>query len=232
MRRVLIVDESDIFVRLVAQKCFADDHVCTCGDGREALCLLETFRPDILLMNLSLPYRDGLSVLRHAAYLPQTVIVISHVTDPHIRLMTTALGVDHVLYMPTPRSVLTALDKISQETTVVRTDLRSSVLAQLHRLGVPTGLDGYQMLALGLPLYLKDLGQTLGKELYPAIACAMGRGNSQTVERSIRQAIRAAWKRRDERIWSTYFPPGPNGTIACPNNKKFLTALAAHLQEE
>lgn len=231
-RRILIVDESEYFIQLVARKCFAGDEVRSCSDGFGALAMLKDFRPDLLLMSLSLPFLDGLSVLRQAAYLPETVLVVSNMTDPQTLRMVYALGVDHVLCLPTPSTVLRALDRASDTTPGIRKDLRSSILEHLHRLGIPTDLDGYQMLTVGLPLYLKDPGQTLGKELYPAIACAMDRGSSQTVERSIRQAIHAAWKRRDERIWGMYFPPGPNGTIPCPNNKKFLTALLAHLQEK
>lgn len=232
MRRVLIVDESEFFIQLAIQKCFIQDEVRSCSDGFAALALLEDFRPDLLLINLSLPFLDGLSVLRQAAYLPETVLVISHMTDPHIRRIVYALGADHVLYMPTPRTVRTVLERVQGAEPGIRKDLRSSILEHLHRLGIPTDLDGYQMLTVGLPLYMKDPGQTLGKELYPAIACALERGSSQTVERSIRQAIHAAWKHRDDRIWGMYFPPNPNGGISCPNNKKFLTALIVHLQKE
>ena len=232
MRRILIVDESEYFIQLATRKCFADDDVRACSDGLAALTLLDHFRPDLLLMNLSLPFLDGLAVLRQASYLPGTILIISSMTDPQTLRMIYALGADHVLYMPTPRTVRSALDRVGAAAPGVRKDLRTGILEHLHRLGIPTDLDGYQMLTVGLPLYLKDPCQTLGKELYPAIACAMDRGNSQTVERSIRQAIRAAWKRRDERIWQQYFPPGFNGSIRCPNNKKFLTALIVRLQEE
>ena len=232
MRRVLIVDHSDVFAGIVKNTCFANDQVTTCSDGNEAITLLSEFRPDLLILNLSLAYTDGFTVLRNAQYLPQTVIVLSYLSDPFILRISGALGVRYVLQMPTPMGIRYALKEIEKMAPGVRTDLRSTVLAHLHRLGIPTHMDGHQMLTLGLPLYLKDPGQTLSKELYPAIACAMGRGTAITVERSLRQAIRAAWKRRDERIWQEYFPVGVHGTITCPNNKKFLTALLVKLQQE
>ncbi len=129
-------------------------------------------------------------------------------------------------------TVQQALDFEENMIPTVRTDLRSQILNHLHRLGIPNNLDGYQMLTVGLPLYMQDPGQTLSKELYPAIACAMGRGSSQTVERSVRQAIHAGWKHRDDRVWREYFMPDAGGTATCPNNKKFLTALLTRLQQE
>ena len=193
--------------------------------------MLPEYKPDILLLNLSLAYMNGLEVLRQAVYLPKTVIAISYLSDPYLLNILGALGVRHVLYLPTVAAVNQALAAEQTMIPEVRTDLRSCILQHLHRLGIPTNLDGHQILTVGLPLYMQDSAQTLGKELYPAVACAMGRGNVQTVERSIRQAIRAGWKHRDEKVWRQYFSPDASGNITCPNNKKFLTALLAVLQQ-
>lgn len=232
MRRVLIVDHSDVFIRAVSDACFAADQVLSCSDGSEALSLLSDFRPDLLILNLSMVYTDGFTVLRQAQFLPETVILTSYVADPYVMRIAGALGVRYVLQMPTPIGIRHALKEIEKSPPGVRTDLRSVVLGHLHRLGIPTDLDGHQILTLGLPLYLQDPDQTLSKELYPAIACAMGRGTAQTVERSIRQAVQAGWKHRNEQIWREYFPTNAAGIISCPNNKKFLTAMLVQLQQE
>ena len=232
MRRVLIVDDSDILIEYMTKGCFADDQVFVCPDGLQAIEMLPECKPDIMLINLSLVYVDGLTVLRQAEFLPKTVIAISYVSNPHLLRMLGNLGVRHVLYMPTPMALRQALEAEEDMIPTVRTDLRSQVLYHLHRLGIPTNLDGYRMLTVGLPLYIQDPGQTLSKELYPAIVCAMGRGSGQTVERSIRQAIRAGWKHRDEKVWREYFTPNADGVPTCPNNKKFLTALMTQLRQE
>src|SRR5918999_65606 len=47
------------------------------GDGRTALDEVERLRPDVLVLDLSLPERDGLEVLEEiAARSPQTRIVV------------------------------------------------------------------------------------------------------------------------------------------------------------
>ena len=173
MRRVLIVDDSEILIDYFTRSCFADDQVFSCPDGLQAIEMLSECKPDLLVINLSLAYMDGLAVLRQAEFLPKTVIAISYVSNPHLLRVLGALGVRHTLYMPTPKALRQALEAEKNMVPRVRTDLRSQILHHLHRLGIPTNLDGYQILTVGLPLYMRDPGQTLSKELYPAIVCAM-----------------------------------------------------------
>ncbi len=232
MRRVLIVDESEMLVQIITKACFGDDEVRFCADGNTALALLAQYRPDLLVINMSLPYKDGLTVLRQAAFLPRQVLAISYLTDPYILRELGALGVQYVLHMPTPSGVRQALKTMANMESGIRADLRSAVVEHLHRLKIPTNLDGYRMLVVGLPLFYKDLSQPLGKELYPAIICALGQGSEQTVERSMRQTIKAAWKNRTDSVWTQYFPPNSRGVIPCPSTKKFLTVLARQLQQE
>ena len=230
MRRVLIVDESEMLVDIIARECFSDDKVLSCADGNTALRLLTEFQPEILLINMSLPYKDGLAVLREAAYLPQQVVAFSYLTTPYVVQMLGLLGVQYILQTPTPGSVRQALKTMQSTRTGIRADLRQLVTEHLHRLGIPTNLDGYKMLAVGLPLFYKDSAQPLGKELYPAIVCALEQGTQKTTERSIRQAIAAGWANRNDGVWELYFNRNAKGQISCPSTKKFLTALVRRLR--
>lgn len=232
MRRVLIVDESEVFATIISDACFAQDEVRICGDGNAALTQLHQFRPDLLLLNLSLPFKDGLAVLREAAYLPKRLMAISYLSNPYILRSLGALGVQYVLHLPTAGGINQALAVINEQKPAVRSDLRSSVTEHLQRLRIPTNLDGYRMLVVGLPLYMSDISQQLGKELYPAIVYALGQGTEQTVERSIRQAIKSAWSQRDDGVWAQYFQPNSRGVIRCPSTKQFLTVLARRLEAE
>lgn len=47
----------------------------------------------------------------------------------------------------------------------------------------------------------------------------------QQVEQAIRDAIRKAWRERDEQIWRCYFPNGKAGRTKCPSNREFLFAI-------
>ena len=232
MRRVLIVDESETIVRNITEGCFAEDCVMTCADGDLALTYLTEFMPEILIINMSLPFKDGLEVLREAAYLPRRIIAFSFWSNPWLLRVLGLLGVQYVLYMPSARGVRQALENMEKKQTNIRADLRGTVLKHLHQLGFNSNLDGFQMLAVGLPLFFSDPKQQLTKELYPAISCALESGNGQTVERSIRQAIHNAWQQRNDSIWEQYFSRDAKGEIRNPSNKKFLSALVTRLQQE
>ncbi len=86
--------------------------------------------------------------------------------------------------------------------------------------------NGYTQLQIGIPLFARDRAQKLGKELYPDIAKLCGYGSSLAVERSIRGAIKAAWERRDDSLWRSYFHPDATNSIPCPSNKLFISTLA------
>ena len=232
MRRVMIVDESDTLVQIITENCFVEDTVYSCADGNTALDMLTRFQPQILLINMSLPYKDGLTVLREAAYLPQQVIAFSYVTNPYVMQALGLLGVQYVLHLPSVAGVRQALAATESYCTGIRADLRQTVIEHLQRLGIPMHMDGYRMLVVGLPLFFQDTTQPLGKELYPAIICAMGQGTEKTVEHSIRLAITTAWKQRTDRVWQQYFSYNAAGKIACPSNKQFLAALVRRLQTE
>ena len=64
-RKILIVDDQEDYQELM--KLWLDDsinEIRTAGNGREALDALETFRPDVIFLDLMMPVMDGLSFLQ------------------------------------------------------------------------------------------------------------------------------------------------------------------------
>ena len=80
-------------------------------------------------------------------------------------------------------------------------------------------------------IILKDFSQSITKELYPAVAEVVG-GSSQQVERSIRNAIEIAWKKRNPEIWSRYFDNQIGENAVRPTNAEFITRLAHYIEQE
>ena len=70
---VLVVDD-DRTVRMLAEEALgaAGYAVATAEDGEAALALLETLRPDIILLDVLLPGIDGLALCRHLRAAPET----------------------------------------------------------------------------------------------------------------------------------------------------------------
>lgn len=232
MRRILIVEQSDTLVRVMTRDFPAEDEIRCCTDGITALRMLTEFQPDVMVLNLSLPYKTGLDVLTESAYLPPHILVCSFVTNPYVTRMLGLLGVQCVLHMPTAGSIKRALAMLDDSRDRIRPDMRQLVTAHLRRLGIAPNLDGYKMLVVGLPLLFQDPTQPLVKEFYPAVACATGKESAAAVEKSIRDAIAKAWECRNDSVWEQYFPRNGRGKISNPSNSKFLKALVHCLQQE
>ena len=82
--RVLVVDDST-FMRRVLETIFnSDDQLQVVGhakDGREAIALAETLKPDVITMDLNMPHMDGLQATAHIMTTnPRPIVVVSSET--------------------------------------------------------------------------------------------------------------------------------------------------------
>lgn len=112
-----------------------------------------------------------------------------------------------------------------------RDNLRNVICVILMELGIHTNHDGFDYLVTGITLYLrnKPLVRQLG--LYPAIARQYREYvTDKQIERSIRNAIAAAWKNFDPVDWIRYFPPESDGKIKKPCNTAFISRIARVLE--
>lgn len=97
--RIFIVDDHEGFMDSAERflSTFADIEVVgRANNGREALDQVERLRPDIVLMDLSMPEMGGLQATRMLKTLPAPpkVIVISHYDDAQHREHVSKAGAD------------------------------------------------------------------------------------------------------------------------------------------
>src|ERR1700756_487273 len=79
--RVLIVDDS-AFMRKVLETIFnADDQLQVAGhakDGREAIALAESLKPDVITMDINMPHMDGLQATAQIMTTnPKPIVIVS-----------------------------------------------------------------------------------------------------------------------------------------------------------
>lgn len=228
MQKLLIADSSGVFSSALASALREQFQVSTCADGQTALELLQQYQPDILILNLMLPYVDGLTVLQETAFHPPMILATTMHMSTYVEQAVTALGVDYTMIAPSVEAVVLRLQDLLQRyaSAADTADPYVKTVHHLHLLNFPTHLDGYRQLCLALPMFAENPQQLLTKELYPAVARQCGCKDGRSVEHSIRKAIQAAWHQKDNAIWRKYFAFGPRGCIACPTNKEFICRLA------
>jgi DNA-binding response OmpR family regulator len=121
-QRVLVVDDEPTVRDVVARYLERDGYVVReVGDGDEVAAAIESFRPDLVVLDVMLPGTSGLDVLRELGdRVP--VILLTARTDETDRVLGLELGADDYVVKPfSPR------------------ELVARVRSVLRRSGAPTG---------------------------------------------------------------------------------------------
>lgn len=233
-RKLLIAEGSEELTCALEELFRGNCQLRTCSEGDRARYLISQFRPDVLVLDLMLPGYDGLSLLqwlRDQEYHPQ-VLATTRFWNDYVVEQAQSLGVRYLVRKPCSISALSSRisDLLSRAypEEIPRRETEGGLRPLLTALGVPGKLRGYTYLRYAIPMYAGDPLQSVTKVLYPRVAKQCGCQPSH-VERSIRSAIEAAWKRRDENIWKLYFPTDETGTVIRPTNGTFIARLAEQL---
>ncbi len=228
--KVLIADNDASFRNLLARELEKNYQVCSCGTGEAALELLRTGDFSILVMDLLLQELDGLGLLQvmNTEGIRPKVLVLSSCFSDFALSSANGMGISY--FIPKPCGVPAAVRQVE---ALIRfhgrsgQNLRREISAALLGLGLSAKHNGYAYLREAIARMIDDPEQSVTKELYPAVAAVCGCDGKQ-VERSIRHALDAAWKQRDEALWQRYFP----GASKRPTNAAFIARLAESLRLE
>lgn len=231
MLKLLIAHSSEELADSLRMMLSGQFQVMVCYDGDTAQDLIASFQPNAMILDLLLPYKDGITLLEDSKQLrPQVILATTRNISKYTQIAAEFHGIDYVMRTPCPvrhivRRLMELVDFAELEPPRVP-EPQSRTTKHLNKLGFAQHMDGYTQLQIGIPLFARDRAQKLGKELYPDIAKLCGYGSNLAVERSIRGAIKAAWERRDDSLWRSYFHPDATNSIPCPSNKLFISTLA------
>ncbi|RUM73746.1 MAG: hypothetical protein DSZ12_06760 [Sulfurovum sp.] len=92
--------------------------VYVASDGKEALSLYKQYAPDVMMLDIQMPYIDGLEVARHIRKNNQTapIVIFTAFTDTPRLIEATELNLSKYLVKPVaPTAFKEALLKISQQ---------------------------------------------------------------------------------------------------------------------
>jgi len=214
-------------------------------DGVEAVNMLSDVQPDVLILDVTLPKLDGMSVLKAAGALekrPVTLVTSSFMTE-YVAVMTTNLGVQYFMMKPCdPGAVaervreMCSADRMQKNGRQLQkrpqeVNVEAMVTSIIHEIGVPAHIKGYQYLREAIMIAVDDMEviNAITKVLYPQVAKTFSTTPSR-VERAIRHAIEVAWDRGDLETLQRFFGYTVSNTKGKPTNSEFIALIADKLQ--
>jgi DNA-binding response OmpR family regulator len=142
MTRVLIVDDEPTIVRLIRDYLErAGFEVVTAGNGEDALQVFARGRPDLVILDLTLPRMDGLDVaraLRRAGDVP--IIMLTARTEEADRVAGLELGADDYVTKP-----FSAREIVARVRAVLRRAQAAAMHEDVVRVGDAIVLDAPRM---------------------------------------------------------------------------------------
>lgn len=239
-KKLLIAVASEDF-RIVLQEYLQDSYVIRLArEGYETLQVLESFKPDMMILDVMLPGVDGITLLQRAEEreLHTTVMAIIRFQSDYVLDALERLNVGYVMTKHSEISAIAARleDMLAekQETIeeVSRPDLCTLLDNALRELSFQSASHGYPAVREAVLEAIRQPNQQVTKTLYPAVGRVCG-GNGKQVEHAIRRMITRAWLYRDQAVWDRYFGIGADGTVTeCPKNKEFILTLAERILAE
>lgn len=135
MLRILIADDHDVARRGIRAVLESRPGWQVCGeakDGREAVELAATQKPDLVLLDIGMPNLNGLEAARQIlATAPDVLILIltMHDTDQVVREVLRAGARGFLLKSDAGRDLITAVDALEQRRTFFTTKVSQMVLS-------------------------------------------------------------------------------------------------------
>ena len=237
MLKLLIADGTEEFRLALAEQLAGSFVIRCCHQGKQALEMIGSFRPDVLVLDLMMPELDGISLLQQLAERNAMPVVLatSRFTNDYVLEAATRYGVAYLMSKPCDIRATAArvrdLSTRMKPAPLARPDNKTIVRNVLLSLSVPPKLRGYGYLLEAILELMENPGQMVTKELYPTVGRRCYASKEQ-VERSIRSAIAAAYKIRNEQVWRQYFDVSGDGVLSRPTNGGFITTLATRLAQD
>lgn len=252
--KIMIVDDNTEFVNLLetyinSQKDM--EVVAIAYNGINVIELIDSKKPDILLLDIVMPDRDGLDVLEDLIDYDEAkkmiTIIMSSIGQEKITQKAISLGATYYVLKPFDMKslvdrirnfILEALnnnqsDKLVSGDDKVIISMEVRITNLMHNIGVPAHIKGYQYLREAIRLVIEDddIMCAITKELYPCLAEKFNTTPSR-VERAMRHAIEVSWNRGQVAMHEAIFGYTVKSNRGKPTNSEFIAMIADKLNLE
>ena len=253
--KILIADENrESKDRLVSYlKGDKNNLVFEATTGTELVLKAKTESPDVILMDLILPEKDGFSAIEEMrnSGINTKIIVITALTSDTFIQKAMSMGV--LYYMLKPCDILSVEKRIKEVLNPINIEMTEKEFKNpilgfeshdvLHvnknkhieekitnifiTVGIPAHIKGYQFLreAILMAIDNPEIINSITKQLYPTIAVKFETTSSK-VERAIRHAIEVAWNRGKIENINNVFGLKVYSSQEKPTNGEFIALVA------
>lgn len=249
MLKVFIADDNREFCDLLIEYLEEQPDIEVVGkayNGKEALDLIAKNPPDVLLLDIIMPYLDGLGVLEQIGQMKSRpkVIMLTAFGQEDITRKAVELGASYYILKPFNMDVLAERIRLLGNGQISapsvnglsrpakkRTSLEADVTSIIHEIGIPAHIKGYHYLREAILMVVAevDLLGSVTKILYPRIADRFDTTSSR-VERAIRHAIEVAWSRNNIETSKKFFGYTINTERGKPTNSEFIALVADRMR--
>ncbi|MDO4371215.1 MAG: sporulation transcription factor Spo0A [Clostridia bacterium] len=247
--RVMLADDNRSILRLITDylsRCGDVEIVATAQDGTEIAETVRRLRPDVLVMDVIMPRRDGFMALQDIAAMDAEtrprVIVLTGLSRDDFISRAMALGASYYMLKPFDLELLhsrileiAGSGDSAEPVAAARTEARSEntderITNLFLTLGIPAHIKGYQYLREAVQMVIadRDVINRITKELYPGIARRFDTSASK-VERAMRHAIEVAWNRGRLDSVNRMYGYKVFDAMDKPTNGEFISCVAEKL---
>ena len=236
--KLIIADEDEKLIEEMKTH-FTEDTfeiVATTSNGRDLIDLINTLKPNLVIMDVVLQGCDGFKVLENVNKALKTKFVVqSALSIEGFINKAISLGVRYYCIKPfeienLKDRVIDLMNEPGKSDSVYQkksSQIEERITNIFITVGIPAHIKGYQFLreAIKLAIANPEIINSITKRLYPTIA-EKYQTSASKVERAIRHAIEVAWNRGKIENINNLFGIKVYASNEKPTNGEFIALVA------
>lgn len=135
--RVILADDHAVVragIRQFLEQAGGIEVIAEAGDGQEAITLIEQQKPDVAVLDIQMPKKSGIEVVRWARGLHLRVgllVLTAYDDDPYVKAVLQAGANGYVLKTADPRDIIQAVRDVDQGKSVLDAALTHKLMARI-----------------------------------------------------------------------------------------------------